>query len=227
MEGWTFSGVHYVSVYAIFKSKMEWCYCKIWLTMSPLDAEISQYAQEHYKYLMFVLLVFNCRLGNVVTFVDDNAITNRAFAKITGPVFIFWYSYLVNLVSKKYVLVHESIIEKEKSLFRKFLSQLRLQNYEELLSFVQLSPTLHAGAQHIKCSDITWSWKTMPAIFVTTIWGLCFFWKMRKMIWSHSFEDLARLILWLYSYNQSLRHYVIHKRCSRVLQQSTWLWKTD
>eukprot|EP00171_Calliarthron_tuberculosum_P021796 IDg21796t1 len=75
---------HYVACYASYSSNTERRFSLALLGFSPLEEELSQSAQYHYKYLTFVLELFGKDFSNVVSIVGDNCSSNKALADLLG-----------------------------------------------------------------------------------------------------------------------------------------------
>lgn len=64
-----------------------------------MENKESQSAEEHYKFLMFLLSVFGKNMSNVVALVANNFNTNRKMSCRIGPTFVachnHWFSFYI------------------------------------------------------------------------------------------------------------------------------------
>ncbi len=99
-DGWSCGDTHYVAIYATFPYTTPVGYRKVLLWFWPFKEEASQRAQEHYKYLEFVLSTFKKSFDNVAVLVGDNCNTNKALADKAGKLFVGCASHRFNLAMK-------------------------------------------------------------------------------------------------------------------------------
>lgn len=97
---WSAGDTHYVGVFATYPHENEIGFRRHLFGLSPMGAEEALDANEHYKFVQYVLGVDGKTFDDVPSIIDNNTDTNKSFARMVGQFFLGCYSHLFNLAMK-------------------------------------------------------------------------------------------------------------------------------
>ena len=108
LDGWTERANHYLAVFAV-TPKSE----PLLLAFSPFINEEALTADEHIKFLDFVVDLFAIDVYKIRAIVADNTSTNKLFARKIDVPFIGCASHRLSLaVNKNFLVNHKQLLEK-------------------------------------------------------------------------------------------------------------------
>lgn len=129
-DGWSSGDTHYLGEFAIYPFNCASGYESIMLSPEPMGAEESLTAEEHYKFLKYLLGVFDKNIENVVALVGDNANTNKAFANRIGPIFVGRHSHRCNVTVKDILSGHKMSIAKVRFIMKNYHIRFQQPSFE-------------------------------------------------------------------------------------------------
>lgn len=118
-DGWSTGNTHFTGTFATSSSKSAVQYDNTFLGLSPMENETTQNLKEQFEYLEFVLSMYGREMRNLADLVGDNNSTNRAFARMVGPIFVGCHSHRFNFGVNDILGGHSDVIQKVQALVRR------------------------------------------------------------------------------------------------------------
>lgn len=95
--------ISYISLFTTFSAVCEACYERVLLDISPIEIETTQWAQEHYEILEFVLSAYSIYLTSPVASIGDHSSTDSAFARLIAAIYVGCYSHRYDLAVEEFM----------------------------------------------------------------------------------------------------------------------------
>lgn len=118
-DGWTTGSTHYLAVFASYPAKTTNGYDVRLLTFSPMGDECHLDAQEHVKFITYVLELYGKSWDNVICLIGDNCNTNKAVANNASVPLVGCASHRFNLAVQDILREEETCIAKIHSIMVK------------------------------------------------------------------------------------------------------------
>lgn len=109
---WKDGGTHYVSIFSNFPAKRSWGCDTAFVVTAFMEGKNYLSAEEHYKYLKFVLFVYNRTPENAVALIGNNIHSSWEFDKQLGPIFVVCHSHRFKLAVMDIMAGYDKVIKR-------------------------------------------------------------------------------------------------------------------
>lgn len=123
-DGWSLQSTHHVCVFVTFPTKINDRINLILLAFSPLEDESRLTAQEHERFMEFVLQNVHKTWDNVVCFVGDNCSINKSLAKRLEIPMICCHGHRFNLALQDLLKTYKEILDKVSKIMLQLKNQI-------------------------------------------------------------------------------------------------------
>lgn len=125
IDGWTIGSLYMVAVLSFYYTKSETGYDQVLPSFITFEVEASHTAEEHLRYMNYVLSFYNKSRDNIVVIVGNNCAVNVSLAPNITCYFIHCARHRINLAIND---IHSSNME----FFRKIQAIVKKINYRLL-----------------------------------------------------------------------------------------------
>lgn len=112
VDGWTANSTHYLSVYTSLAADNKEGYSTRLLVLYSSDDETRLCAEEHVKFLSYVLEVFNGPFENVVCVIEDSLNTEKNIEDTVSLLLIGYGSHRFSLAMRDFYVSMKIIFRK-------------------------------------------------------------------------------------------------------------------
>lgn len=151
---------HYVAVFARFPAANESGFESVCLTMSPMEDETTQTADEYIESLFHVLAVFDMSFHNVTALIGDRCSSNQSIATMLRNPLIGCSSHCFQVAVREIIYDEDDAVGRVRPLIVKFRTPfLQARLYRHTLLRAKLSndtrwTSVHANLQrHVALRD--------------------------------------------------------------------------
>lgn len=106
-------------VFRTYPAKIDLGYDKVFLALSSMKNEEVLDANEHFKFLEFVLSVFKKKMANIFAVIGDNCSTNRSIFSSIGLKFVGFHSHCFNLCVQDVIEQSQHVVDSAQRLMKK------------------------------------------------------------------------------------------------------------